>query len=67
MATGVSKAMKEKFGDQLELKVLLNDSEEARSYDLKASTNVYINGEWVPLDVATSRENMKHYLRKVLG
>jgi transglutaminase-like putative cysteine protease len=67
MATGVAKAMKEKFGDQLELKVLLNDSVEARNYALKGSTNVYINGEWIPLDVATSKKNMKHYLRKVLG
>jgi transglutaminase-like putative cysteine protease len=67
MATGVAKTMKEKFGDQIELKVLLNNSEEAKNYSLKGSTNVYINGEWIPLDVATSKENMKHYLRKVLG
>jgi transglutaminase-like putative cysteine protease len=67
MATGVAKTMKEKFGDQIELKVLLNNSEEAKNYSLKGSTNVYINGEWIPLDVATSKENMKHYLRKLLG
>lgn len=67
MATDVAKAMKEKFGDQIELKVLLNDSEEATNYSFKGSTNVYINGEWIPLDVATLKENMNHYLRKVLG
>ncbi len=67
MATGVAKVMKEQFGEQLELKVLLNDSVEARNYPLKGSTNVYINGEWIPLEVATSKENMKHYLGKVLG
>jgi hypothetical protein len=67
MATGVAKAMKEKFGDQIELKVLLNDSEEATNYSIKGSTNVYINGEWIPLDVATSKENMDLYLKKILG
>ncbi len=67
MATGVAKAMKEMFGDQVDLKVLPNDSEEAKNYPLRGSTNVYVNGEWIPLDVATSKENMKNYLSKLLG
>ncbi len=67
MATGVANAMKEKFDDQLDLKIMLNDSEEAINYSLKGSTSVFVDGEWIPMDVATSKENMESYLKRIIS
>jgi hypothetical protein len=67
MATGVANAMKVKFDDQLDLKILLNESEEAKNYSLKGSTSVFVDGEWVSIDVATSKENMESYLERIIS
>jgi len=60
----VARAMKEKFGEGLDLKIYTNDSEEAKAYELRASTTVFINESWVPLDIAISREKMEDFLKK---
>ena len=54
--------MKDKFGDGLCLNIYVNNSKEAESYSLKASTTVFLNDEWIPLDIATSKEKMEDYL-----
>lgn len=66
MATGVAKEMKTIFCDQVDVEVLLNDSALAQQYTLKGSTNVFVNEELVPLDVATSKENMEGYLKSMI-
>lgn len=66
-ATGVAKAMKEKFGDQLVLRIYTTDSKEAADYPLKGATNLFVNQEWVSLDVATSGEKMEEYLSSIFG
>jgi hypothetical protein len=66
MATGVANAMKKMFDDQLELKILLNDSDEAQNYSLKGSTSVFVNGEWISMKVATSKQNMESYLKRII-
>jgi len=60
----MAKKMKEKFGDQLNVGVYLNDSEEAKSYDLKASTSVFVNDELISLDIALNDEKMTSFLRE---
>ena len=63
-AIGVAKAMKKKFGEKLDLNIHTNVSKEAESYDLKTSTTVFVNQEWIPLNIATSKEKMEEFLCK---
>jgi len=60
----VAKAMKEKFREELELNVYTNDSKEAESVDLTASSTVFINDEWISLDIAKSQDKMQELLSK---
>jgi len=64
MAIGVAKAIKSNFGEALDLQIYTNDSEEAKSYNIKSSTTVFVNEEWIPLDIATSREKLGEFLKK---
>ena len=66
MATGVATKMKDRFGEQIDLAIHLVDSEEAAKYELKGSTTVFINDEWVPLDVATSADKMADYIENMM-
>lgn len=59
--------MKEQFGDKLDLEIHLNDSEAAKEYNLRGSTTVLARGDWVPLDIATSKAKMASYLADILG
>jgi hypothetical protein len=59
---GVASEMKGIFGEKLELKAFTTDSEEAKGYEFKSATNVLFNNEWVPLEVATDKDGMQHYL-----
>ena len=63
-AIGVAKAMEKKFEEGLNLSIYTNDSKEAESYDLKASTTVFVDQEWIPLDTVTSNERMEEFLNK---
>ena len=63
----MAKAMQERFSNQLDLHILTADSPEAAAYSLKGSTNIFVNQQWVPLDVATSKEKMMEYLENLLG
>ncbi len=57
--------MEEKFKKQLELKIYRSDSEEAKAYNVRSSTAVFVNREMVPLDVATSEEKMTAFLKAI--
>ncbi len=54
--------MKEKFGGKLDVKIYTIDSEEAKGYTFKSSTNVLFENEWVPLEVATDKSKMEAFL-----
>ena len=60
--------MKEKFGERLDVKIYTLDSEEAKEYALefKGSTNVLLNKEWVPLNVALDKSKMEDFLSRNL-
>jgi len=66
MATGVATKMKTRFGEMIDVAIHLVDSEEAARYELRGSTTVFVNEEWVPLDVATSADRMEAFLGKSL-
>lgn len=58
--------MKDRFGERIDLAIHLVDSEEAAKYELRASTSVFIDGELVPLDVATNADKMEAYLADLM-
>lgn len=66
-AIGVVDSMKKKFGDRLWINIFTNNSEEAKAYELKASTTVFVNQEHISLDVATSKEKMEDFLNKSIS
>lgn len=68
MAIGVANDMNEQFGEKLDVKIYTLDSEEAKPYahEFKASTNVLLNKEWVPLDVSIDKSKMEEYLNQHL-
>ena len=61
-AIGVAKAMKEKYGEKLELTIYTNDAKEAKPYDLKSSTTVFVDQECIPLTIVTSNDRMEAFL-----
>ena len=67
MATVVANKMKSRFGESLALALHLVDAPEASNYVLRGSTTVFLNDEWVPLDIATSAARMQEYLEQALA
>lgn len=67
MATGVADKMKAHFGDEIDVVTHLIDSPEAASYELRGSTSVFLNGRWVPLDIATSADRMREYIEQAIA
>lgn len=61
-AIGVAEAMKQKYGDRLDLKIYTVDSKEAEPYQLKSATNVFFEQEYVPVDIATDITAMDAFL-----
>jgi hypothetical protein len=58
--------MKEIFKDTLEMHIHRADSAEAMPYNLRSSTNVFINDELVPLEVVTSETAMEQYITALM-
>ncbi len=60
--------MKEHFGERLELRIYTLDTAEARPYALefRGSTNVRLDNEWVPLNVAVDKSQMQAFLEAKL-
>ena len=65
-AIGVAKEMKKRYGKKLELKIYTIDSEEAKPYNFKSSTNVLFQKEPVPIDVAIDSKQMVVFLSERL-
>jgi hypothetical protein len=61
-AIGVAEAMKKKYGEKLELRIYTTDSEEAKPFDFKSSTNVLFQRQPVPIDIATDSQKMDVFL-----
>lgn len=58
--------MQEIFNDSLELHIHRADSPEALLYNLRSSTNVFINEELVPLEVALDATAMEKFIAALL-
>ncbi len=58
--------MKEKYGDRLDVKIYTTDSIEAMPYQFRSSTNVLLDQEFVPVDIATDKSRMDAFLSSKL-
>ena len=58
--------MKKKYGDRLELEIFTTDSKEAEPYNFRSSTNVLLDKQLVPIDIATDRNKMAAFLSSKL-
>ena len=67
MATGVADRMKARFDEEIDVAIHLIDSPEAANHVLRASTTVFLNDAWVPLDIATSAGRMQKYIEQALA
>jgi hypothetical protein len=65
-AIGVAEEIKKKYGKKLELKIYTTDSEEAKPYNFKSSTNVLFQKGTVPIDIATDSKKMEVFLSQKL-
>jgi hypothetical protein len=65
-AIGVAKEMKEKYGNRLEVNIYTIDSEKAKGYQFKSSTNVLFEKEFVSIDIATDKNKMDAFLSQKL-
>jgi hypothetical protein len=58
--------MKEMYKDKLDVHIYRTDSMEAVPYKLRSSTNLFVNDELVPLDVAISETALQKYINALL-
>lgn len=56
--------MKKKYGDKLTLTISTVQSEEAKPYQFRSATNVLLDEELLPLDVAIDANKMDTFLSK---
>ncbi|MEE4359753.1 MAG: hypothetical protein V2I97_25000 [Desulfococcaceae bacterium] len=61
-AIGIAEEMKNMFGGKINLNIYTTDSEEARKYDFRSSTNVLFEGDLLPLETALDKNKMKNFL-----
>ena len=54
--------MKEKYADSLKINIFTTDSEEAKKYNFRNSTNVFLNEELLPIDIATNKDKLDKFL-----
>jgi len=66
-AIGIAEEMKEMFGEKINLSIYTTNSEEARKYDFRSSTNVLFEGEMMPLEIALDKNKMKTFLSDKLS
>jgi hypothetical protein len=59
--------MKNLFGAKLNLEIYTTDSEEARKYNFRSSTNVLVDGDLIPLDTALDKSRMKDFLSEKIS
>ncbi len=59
--------MQNKFGNTLNVQIHTIDSDAAKGYTFKSSTNVLLDNEWLPLDVATDTAKMEQFLTQKMA
>jgi hypothetical protein len=66
-AIGVAEEMNNLFGEKLNLNIYRTDSEEARKYNFRSSTNVLFEDDLIPLEISLDKHKMKDFLSEKLS
>ncbi|PIE56486.1 MAG: hypothetical protein CSA34_04075 [Desulfobulbus propionicus] len=66
-AIGIAEEMKNMFGEKINLNIFTTDTEEARKYNFKSSTNVLFEGNLIPLDIALDKQKMTSFLSEKIS
>ncbi len=66
-AIGVAEEMKNIFGEKINLSIFTTDSEEARKYNFRSSTNVLFEDDLIPLEISLDKQKMKDFISKKLS
>ena len=66
-AIGVAEEMKNMFGEKINLSIFTTDSEEARKYNFRSSTNVLFEDDLVPLEISLDKQKMKDFISAKLS
>ena len=66
-AIGVAEEMKNMFEEKINLSIFTTDSEEARKYDFRSSTNVLFENDLIPLEISLDKQKMKDFLSEKLS
>jgi hypothetical protein len=66
-AIGIAEEMKSLFGEKINLSIYTTDSEEARKYDFRSSTNVMFEDDLIPLEISLDKQKMKDFLSEKLS
>ncbi len=66
-AIGVAEEIKNIFGEKINLSIYTTDSEKARKYDFRSSTNVLFEDELIPLEISLDKQKMKDFLLEKLS
>jgi len=65
-AIGIAEEMKNMFEERINLNIYTTDSEEAREYDFKSSTNVLFEDDLISLETALDKNKMIDFLSEKL-
>jgi hypothetical protein len=63
----VAEEMKNMFGEKINLSIFTTDSEEARKYAFRSSTNVMFENDLIPLEISLDKQKMKNFLSERLS
>ncbi len=66
MALDVAKKIKNNFRDKVDLSIYTLDSEEAKKYEIRGSTAVFVDGSPVSIKTAISYERFESFLNERL-
>ncbi len=59
----MAETMKKDFKELIDLNIYKNNSEEAKEFQIRSATNVFVNGERLHIKVALSNDKMRDYLK----
>ena len=67
MALDASKKIKNKFGETIKFEEFTLDSEQGKAFNVKTSSNVFVNGKLLHLKVWTDQNSFEDYVQKIIS
>ena len=67
MALEAARVIKSKFGSTIKLEEYTLDSPEGKTFNVKASSNVFVNGTLIPKDIWSNQNVFANYIQGIAG